>query len=93
MAGTILMDFPLVPGQNIRNFPESPEFFEISVSLLINSNIYAFLLIILVGTTIKSHPNCDFDLFSIFGSTQDTYVAYDLDHNSATIKFFISAES
>ena len=51
MAWTILVDFPLVPEQNIRNFRKNsginifPEFsrksgiFEISVSLLIDINV------------------------------------------------------
>ena len=50
----------------IPEFSGKSGIFEISVSLLININIYAFILIILVGTTLKSHPNCDFDLFSPF---------------------------
>ena len=82
MARTILMDSPLVPEQNIRNFRKNsginifPEFsgksriFEISVSLLININIYAFILIILVGTTLKSHPNWDFLALEMSVSTE-----------------------
>ena len=78
MARTILMNFPLVPRKNIRNFRKKsginifPEFsgksgiFEISVSLLININIYALVLIIWVGTTLKSLPNRDFGLISQF---------------------------
>ena len=31
--------------------------------------------------------------FSIFGPTQVTSMAYDLDHNSPTVKVFISPES
>ena len=97
MALTILMDFPLVPEQNIRKnsginiFPEfsgKSGIFEISVSLLININIYAFILIILVGTNLKSHSNCDFDHFYHRSS-----MAYDLDHNTPTIKFSIFPES
>ena len=98
MARTILMDFPLVPEQNIRNFRKNsginifPEFsgksriFEISVSLLININIYAFLLIILVGTTLKSHPNCDFGLFSQFLDLYFwTSTPCNSGHNNATV--------
>ena len=47
----------------------------------------------LVGNTLKSHPNCVLTSFSILGPTQVTSMAYDLDYNSPTMKNFISLES